>query len=158
MLPSQSLFWGVLTGIFFWLLVLSLFLWRTVSHYRKLTQGVTKKHLDKVLEKILKEQVLKDEKIDKLYKKIDELENKGSLHIQKIGLVRFNPFSDTGGNQSFTLALLDGQDNGFVLSTLHSRDQTRIYAKPVEKGKSQDFSFSKEEKEALKRAKKVKVS
>jgi len=72
--------------------------------------------------------------------------------------VRFNPFSQTGGNQSFSLALLDGNNNGLVISSLHSREGTRIYAKMVKegegKGKGKKSSFSNEEKEAILKAKK----
>ena len=51
--------------------------------------------------------------------------------FQRVGLVRFNPFEDTGGNQSFALALLDAEGNGWVLSSLHARTGTRVYAKPI---------------------------
>ena len=68
-----------------------------------------------------------------------------------MGLVRFNPFPDTGGNQSFALALLDESDDGFVVSSLHSRTGTRIYAKAVVGGKA-DTSLSTEENEAIDQA------
>lgn len=71
--------------------------------------------------------------------------------VQHVGLVRFNPFEDTGGNQSFALALLDANGDGFVVSSLHSRAVTRVYAKTVTKGKS-EAALSDEEAEALKKA------
>ncbi|MCJ7827770.1 DUF4446 family protein, partial [Patescibacteria group bacterium] len=77
-------------------------------------------------------------------------------HLQKVGTVRFNPFAETGGNQSFCLALLDLENSGIVISSLHSRESTRIYAKPVQKGKKQDFAFSEEEQRAIDKAKKIK--
>lgn len=153
MLLNQNLLLVVLGVIFVWLAASSLFLWRTVSHYQKLTSGVKKRELGEVLEKIVRDLSSEGKRINVLTKKLEKLQKDGSFHVQKIGVVRFNPFSDTGGNQSFTLALLDGQDNGFVLSTLHSRDQTRIYAKPVKGGKARGFDFSKEEKEAIQKAK-----
>lgn len=152
MLLNQNLLLAILGVIFVWLAASSFFLWRTISHYQKLTSGVAKKQLGEVLEKIIRQLSSEGKKINVVAKKLEKLEKDGSLHVQKIGVVRFNPFSDTGGNQSFTLALLDGQDNGFVLSTLHSRDQTRIYAKPVKEGKARGFDFSKEEKEAIAKA------
>jgi hypothetical protein len=76
--------------------------------------------------------------------------------LQKVGFVRFNPFSDTGGDQSFCLSVLDDEDSGIVLSSLHSRGQTRVYAKAVKKGKGKDFELSKEELETIKKAKKGK--
>ncbi len=67
----------------------------------------------------------------------------------RVGLVRFNPFEDTGGNQSFALALLDGRGDGFVVSSLHARTGTRLYAKAIAKGAS-ETALSTEESEALK--------
>lgn len=69
----------------------------------------------------------------------------------RVGLVRFNPFEDTGGNQSFALALLDGRGDGFVVSSLHARGGTRLYAKTVTGGTS-DANLSDEETEALRQA------
>lgn len=74
-------------------------------------------------------------------------------HFQKAGIVRFNPFSDSGGDQSFSLSLMDGHDRGFVISSLHTRQETRIYLKPVVNGKGKEFPLSKEEEQAIKIAK-----
>jgi hypothetical protein len=71
--------------------------------------------------------------------------------MQRVGLVRFNPFEDTGGNQSFALALLDANGDGVVFSSLHSRAGTRLYAKSVSGGRS-DASFSDEESQAVREA------
>jgi hypothetical protein len=71
--------------------------------------------------------------------------------FSRVGLVRFNPFEDTGGNQSFALAMLDGNGDGFVVSSLHARAGTRIYAKAVTGGSS-DAALSDEEGEALRQA------
>jgi Protein of unknown function (DUF4446) len=71
--------------------------------------------------------------------------------FSRIGLVRFNPFEDTGGNQSFALAMLDGKGDGFVVSSLHARAGTRLYAKAVSAGTS-DAALSDEEGEALRQA------
>jgi hypothetical protein len=65
--------------------------------------------------------------------------------------VRFNPFEDTGGNQSFTLALLDANADGIVLSSLHSRTATRVYVKAILAGRS-DAQLSAEEVAALRDA------
>jgi hypothetical protein len=71
--------------------------------------------------------------------------------FSRVGLVRFNPFEDTGGNQSFALAVLDGNGDGFVVSSLHARAGTRLYAKSVSRGAS-DSALSAEEAEALRQA------
>jgi hypothetical protein len=68
--------------------------------------------------------------------------------LQRVGLVRFNPFEETGGNQSFALALLDAQGNGFVISSLHARSGTRIYGKALVAGRA-ETALSAEESEAV---------
>ena len=71
--------------------------------------------------------------------------------IQKVGILRYSAFQDTGSDLSFTLALLDEYDNGVVLNGIYSREMSNIYAKPVEGGKSK-YTLSAEEQEAIKRA------
>lgn len=66
-------------------------------------------------------------------------------------IVRYNPFKDLGGDQSFALALLDGNADGVVLSSLHTRDGTRVYAKPITHGVS-PYKLSAEEEEAVRNA------
>ncbi|MCL5432874.1 MAG: DUF4446 family protein, partial [Patescibacteria group bacterium] len=91
--------------------------------------------------------------IDNLAARCDKIDNDGLFHIQKIGLVRFNPFKDTGGDQSFVLALLDNNDTGIVISSLYSRTGMRWYAKRIVLGKGLEHDLSDEEKGAIKEAK-----
>jgi len=142
--------------ILVWLLFLSFLLLKAVSHYRRLTSKVKKKDLKTVLNKILSQIEQQVGEIKTLQSETQSLKKSAQEHLQKVGFVRFNPFSDTGGDQSFCLSLLDDKDNGVVLSSLHSRGQTRVYAKAVEKGKGKDFPLSKEEEETIKKAKKGK--
>ena len=79
------------------------------------------------------------------------LERDQKASIGRVGLVRFNPFEDTGGNQSFALAMLDGHGDGFVVSSLHARAGTRVYAKAIAAG-SAESALSDEEGEALRLA------
>lgn len=71
--------------------------------------------------------------------------------IQKIGIVRYNAFKDTGSDLSFALAMLDENNNGVVLNGIYSREMSNIYAKPVENGKS-SYTISEEEKQAIQKA------
>lgn len=80
---------------------------------------------------------------------IETLRQEGLMHMQHVGLVRFNPFSDTGGDQSFSLALLDGHHNGIVISSLHARAETRLFVKPVRNGKANGYELSAEEQRAI---------
>jgi Protein of unknown function (DUF4446) len=89
--------------------------------------------------------------VDVLATQTRTLEEQGRLAFQRVGLVRFNPFEDTGGNQSFALALLDANLDGFVISSLHARSGTRVYAKALAGGRSAT-QLSSEESEALRLA------
>lgn len=149
---SSELVLALLGIISIWLLVLTIFFWRTLLHYNKLTKGVSEKSLKAVLEKLLKESELNGKDISYLKEYCAKIEKEGLLHIQKVGLVRFNPFKDTGGDQSFVLSLIDGNDNGVLISGLYSRSGTRWYAKRVTNGKGIDHELTDEEKKALKEA------
>lgn len=80
--------------------------------------------------------------------RVNQLATQLESAIQRVGVVRYNPFEDTGSNQSFVLAMLDARGDGFVLSSLHSRQATRMFLKPVSAGKA-DSAVSEEEAEAI---------
>ena len=92
-----------------------------------------------------------EEKLKEAFLKIKELENISEKTIQKTGIVRFNPFNEIGGNQSFFIALLDNKNNGFVISSLFTQEVNRVYTKTLKNGKS-DYPLSKEEIEAIGKA------
>lgn len=77
--------------------------------------------------------------------------------LQGVGLVRYSAFEDTGGDQSFSLAMVDGEGDGVVLSALYGRDATRVYAKPVE-GWTSSRTLAKEEERALKQARRLVIA
>mgnify|MGYP001558103620 CR=1 FL=1 len=139
--------------IILWLGILTIFLFKALSHYNKLCQGLTEKNFKSVIENLLKDATASKKDIDYLKLYCDKIQKEGLLHIQKIGLVRFNPFKDTGGDQSFILSLVDGNDTGVIISGLYARSGTRWYAKKIVKGKSVEHELSDEEKKALKEAK-----
>jgi hypothetical protein len=76
------------------------------------------------------------------------IETRTRRSLQHIGMVRYNPFDDTGSDQSFAIALLDDRRDGVVISSLHGRSNTRIFAKPVADGSS-PHNLSDEEAEAI---------
>jgi hypothetical protein len=143
----------VLSIIVLWLLIISFFLWKALSHYDKLGQGLKEKNFKTIMETLLKDVSIAKKDIDNLKLYCDKIQGDGLLHIQKIGLVRFNPFKDTGGDQSFILSLVDGNDTGVIISGLYARSGTRWYAKRIIKGKSVEHGLSDEEKKALDAAK-----
>lgn len=83
---------------------------------------------------------------------VRDLRELQKISVQKMSVIRYNPFKDDGGNLSFSLALLDGKDNGLVITSMHGREQNRIYAKPIKNGKS-DFTLTEEEQQAIKESK-----
>jgi hypothetical protein len=106
-------------------------------------EAVLGSHLERV------GQVVRD--VDTIAARTAVIERDIQASFGRVGLVRFNPFEDTGGNQSFALALLDGKGDGFVVSSLHSRTGTRIYAKAIAVGAS-ETALSEEESGALRQA------
>ncbi len=92
-----------------------------------------------------------DRRLTELDAEYERLAITNSLASQKISIVRFNPFGDTGGDQSFSLAVLDAHDSGYVLTSIHGRQGTRVYVKPVDFAKSK-YSLSVEEQQALSQA------
>jgi hypothetical protein len=140
--------------ILVWLFFLTFILLKTVRHYRYLISKVKKGDLKSILEEVLNRVEKQGKEIEGLTQRSQKIEKESLGYLQKIGFVRFNPFADTGGDQSFCLGFLDGEDNGVVLSSLHSRGQTRIYAKAIKKSKGRELELSREEAETIKRAKK----
>ncbi|MGB8649015.1 MAG: DUF4446 family protein [Anaerolineae bacterium] len=92
-----------------------------------------------------------DQGFTALNNRVAVLEQKAPLNVQHIGVIRFNPYTDKGGDQSFAIALLDDRGDGVVVNGLHSRDSCRVYAKPVIGGAS-TYKMTDEEKEAINRA------
>ena len=107
--------------------------------------------IDEILDRQLKSVESLSERVDALNKLHHELEHLSQRTIQKVAVIRYNPFSDTGGDQSFAIALLDSLGNGVVVSSLHSRTDTRVFAKPVQSGRSK-FQLSDEEQDAIRKA------
>lgn len=86
--------------------------------------------------------------IEKILKEIEVLKKENIFNVKKVGIVRFNPFKEVGGNQSFSVALLDGKDDGVVITSLYSREGNRVFGKPIKDGKS-EYILLEEEKQAI---------
>jgi uncharacterized protein DUF4446 len=124
---------------------------RLGARLESITQGSDEQSLEAVLGSHLDRvrQVVKD--VDTVSARAAVIERDLQSTFGRLGLVRFNPFEDTGGNQSFALALLDGRGDGFVVSSLHARAGTRVYAKAITNGAS-EAALSDEETAALRQA------
>ena len=141
----------ILIAMSVWTFVLSVFVFIIFSFFKKLSKGIKEPDIRKTLDKILAAEVKNQSDIQEIKKEIQNIKYMDLEHIQKMSLVRFNPFKEIGGDHSFSLALLDGKENGVIITTLHTRDRTRVYAKEILKGKSA-FELSSEEKKALLKA------
>ena len=147
---QDFLFWiAVVSAV----LSLSALVWLTLLQLRlkKLFRGEKAENLQGVLAEIqdsLKYFSEKEKEIDTF---LLDVEKRLSRSAQHLGLVRFNPYEGIGGDQSFSIAVLDEQKNGFVLTGLYGRENSRIYAKPVEGGES-SHQLSEEEKTAIEKA------
>src|SRR5258708_26750328 len=139
------------TAILIWLVILSFLFVRIFTHYKTLVRGANGENLERILKKVLARQDLTKKEIEELDSKV-ALMQKGELsHIQKVGFVRFNPFDETGGDNSFALALMDAKFDGVVITGLHTREKTKLYAKSIHSGTSK-YELSKEEKRAIEEA------
>jgi hypothetical protein len=121
-----------------------------------LFSGKTGENLEDIIIGQSKEIKELDSEIQELFEisnKIHDLAFKG---IHNMGLIRFNPFKDIGGDQSFAVALLDGKKSGIVISSLHTHEGTRMYVKPVVQGSSEKYPLTEEEKQVIKIASSLK--
>lgn len=140
-----SVYLVLLSGLFFWFL----------SKLNNLIKSKDNQSFVRVFEDLVKKNKENIKTVEELRQELKRSSEEGMFHFQRLGLVRFNPFDETGGNNSFSLALLDGRNNGFVITGLHTRERTRIYVKPVKNLKS-EYELSDEEKKALDKAIKTK--
>ncbi|MBI2020358.1 DUF4446 family protein [Candidatus Daviesbacteria bacterium] len=149
--------WSVLTlglaaTVFIWLGILTIIIWKQGNFIKSLFPKSGERDIRKKFEEVIETVDKFNLSLDKLHSKLNHLEGASLGHIQRIGLIRFNPYEDTGGNISFSIALLDQKGNGLVLTSLHGRAGTRVFAKGVVEGKAQKYELSKEEIEVVKKA------
>lgn len=148
----------LLASAFAWLLFITILLWRVLIHYNRMSEGAGGKGLRPLLEEIVKDNATNKKDIEMLRNFCDKIEKEGEFHIQKLGLIRFNPFKDTGGDQSFILTLTDKNDTGVIISGLYSRSGVRWYAKKIKNGKGVEHDLSEDEKKALAETKSINKS
>ena len=116
--------------------------------FRRLSRNIGRSDLVNILNRLLDVEKQNSESIKNINKVIEEIKKTDMDHIQKVSLTRFNPFSELGGDHSFSMAILNGHLTGFLLTGLHTRERTRVYVKNVEKGRCKQ-ELSKEEKGVL---------
>jgi hypothetical protein len=134
-----------------WLIMVQARLNRTLRQYQALVAGTSAGNLEEILNAHVAEVHQTVDQVQELDGHAKQMEKTLRHSMQWLGMVRFNPFRDTGGDQSFAIALVDGHGNGVVISSLHARDGTRVYAKPLRHWES-TYTLTDEEKEAIARA------
>ena len=116
--------------------------------YDFFTKGSDNVDIGELLTETLGEVRSSRSEMEKLNRRCSGLRDQLKNCVQKVGVVRFNAFDDTGSDLSYSVALLDERKDGVVLSSIFGRDENRCYAKPIKEGKS-DYTLSKEELDAL---------
>jgi len=141
----------VLAGLMIWQGSTNLRMNRMLRHYRMLSTGVDGQPLDQLLQRVLERSELESHTLGRLETDLKALAESAKGHIQRVGVVRYNAFNDTGGDQSFAIAMLDSQGTGALFNGIFHRTECRVYAKPIQDWKS-TYSLSDEEEEAITRA------
>lgn len=140
-------------GVYFFLGLLVLWvlvaLWVFILQrsIKKIFKGETM-DLERVLLDLRNRQDISDKILAELKSRAASLEEALPKDIRRVGLVRYNPFSDAGGDQSFVLALLNDHRDGVVITSLYGREINRFYAKPIQKGQS-TYQLTLEERQAI---------
>ncbi len=124
---------------------------RLEKRYRALLGGADGKDVERLLLDCLTQTNSLAAQLEKTQRDLADLQRDCTGHVQRVGILRYNAFEDVGGEQSFSVALLDACANGVVISGLCGREETRVYAKPVRAGHSV-HNMSDEEITAIARA------
>jgi hypothetical protein len=127
-------------------------IYRLKKNLALLWKGKTGTDIESLLVQQIADLKLLDQEIQELFEISNRLRELGLKSIHKFSVLRFNPFKEVGSNQSFSLALLDGKNNGAVISSLHTREGTRVYAKPIKNAEADGFPLTDEERQVIQEA------
>ena len=137
---------------------LVLFLWNLILHAKiagiqrrsaEFFAGGKVKNLEELLLAQAKNLKTLDHDIQELFNISNKINNLALRGLFKVGMIRFNPFKDVGGDQSFAIALLNGKNSGLTISSLYTREGTRVYSKAIIEGQSEKYPLTEEEKKAI---------
>jgi hypothetical protein len=120
--------------------------------YETLVKGANGGNLDTALLQNIKDIHQLRENLQKLYDRTAKLEDFEKMTIKKVGIVKFDAFDDISGQLSFALAILNDQKDGFILSNICGRSDSRIYIKPLVAGQTPNNNLTNEEKMAIAQA------
>ncbi|MCP3775180.1 DUF4446 family protein [Paenibacillus sp. MZ04-78.2] len=120
-------------------------------NYKSMLNGTGSLNIEQILLELQEKGSILLENDSRNEQQIQAIRRDMSTMKSQIGVYRYNAFAETGSDLSFSIAILDEQQTGVVFSGIHGRDETYVYAKPVEQGQSQ-YALSPEEKEAISRS------
>jgi cell division protein FtsL len=140
---------GVVFMELLWIILLQISLRRLKKKTGNFNLGETGAKIEKALASQSKLIKGLDKEIQELYNISNQINNLASRGLHKVAMMRFNPFKDIGGDQSFSTALLNGKNNGIVISSLYTREGTRVYSKAITSGKSEKYPLTEEEEQVV---------
>lgn len=142
----------VLAVLFAWLVVLTVIVYKLKSHYNQLIARTKKRSIDEILDKIVRTLGTCEIEQNKIKNDIEKLNKHSKTVLQKVGIVRFNPFGRSEGEQSFVLAFLNENNDGILLNYISTHDGLKVFSKIIKKGQGDGYNLSKEENEAVEKA------
>lgn len=125
---------------------------RQIGYYRTMLTGMEGKNLEEMLYACFEQAKGATNNVQEYSLAVQEIRDRLKICTQKLAIVRFNAFEDIGGEMSFALAVLDQNNNGYILSNIYARQESHVYVRPIEQGKS-NFHLLPEEEKALEQAK-----
>ncbi|MEX0870052.1 MAG: DUF4446 family protein [Candidatus Spechtbacterales bacterium] len=150
-IESSIFILGLLTLLLIGQVVAFILLKKVFDKFKTTFKGAEEMPILKMLEHVSMGSENLEREVEKLTKEAKEQSEILKTTVQKVGIVRFNPFNDMGGEQSFCIVLLNEENDGILLTNLYGKDDNRAYAKKVEKGKTQQ-QLSEEEEKVLSQA------
>jgi len=133
-----------------WNIILQIQIGRLKKRSQEFFAGKKVSNLEDLLLEQSKNLKLLDKDIQELYNISNQINALAFRGYHKLGIVRFNPFKDVGGDQSFSIALMNGKNDGMTISSLFTREGARVYTKTIVAGESEKHPLTEEEKEAIK--------
>ena len=146
---------GILGIIVILLLILVIVLFKSLSNlerkYRKFMRGTNGKNIESLIVKEIENIEQANENSKKAIEACEKLNTKMQGCVQKVAIMRYKAFENVGSDLSFSIAILDGNNDGVLLTGIYGREESVTYAKPVDKGISR-YDLSEEEKQVLNEA------
>lgn len=121
------------------------------KRYKRFMRGVDNKNIEQLVTGYLENVDSVKQDTEEMKSKLENMDTKVNVCIQKYAMMRYRAFEDVGSDLSFSVALLDGNNDGILITGIYGRNESTTYAKPIDKGLSR-YDLSEEEKQVLENA------